>query len=59
MKHSIWTKKEMLVSLRAVVNAIASTDVGERIDLHLKEIESIARVVRHRHLTDSPLWLAN
>ena len=59
MKESVWTKRETAISIRALANAIDATELPERIFLHIKELETLARLVRTKELYQNPDWIKN
>lgn len=57
MKYQPTTKRELITELRALTIAIEVTQLPKRIDIHLKEIISIAK--KARTITDNSYWLIN
>ncbi|KKL78832.1 hypothetical protein LCGC14_2020970 [marine sediment metagenome] len=59
VREPVLGKKQLVIELRALTQAITVTEVPERIDQHLQDIASLANKVQRQKITDNPYWLHN
>lgn len=53
------TKHEVAVSIKALAHAIEATVEPDRIQQHLKELQSLAKRVRQKNLAFNSYWVNN